>query len=468
MPQVKRRLAALVLGLVLRGGAALVAPRVVVPGRESLARRPLPRSEPTMRFGKKEKRLRSAITKQVSKAADREAIEKVCLSPKLRKSHWKMKHRLLLKVRRRGDSLGVDRDELERMLVADLPVAAPPVEAAPTTQEAQTAVYASPEDTTAVVNQVISEMQPPLNVGLVVARGRKLRDDLDLSLLTAVAFPLVKAANKDALGPVAEETPAVVDEPVVVEDETPEEPVAKEEEPAVVEEPVVVEDETPEEPVAKEEEPVVVEETPEEPVAQEEEPAVVEEPVVVEDETPEEPVAKEEEPAPAEPVESIPVETTKTEPVAVLSIAKQVDAEVKVAMKAKDKAAVAALRNIKTALATAAKDGGVDSVEDGEAVKVLRKLAKMRQESIDMYEKAGDSGAERAAAEKAELVIIERWLPQLADEATVRQWVQAILDTGDGPPNKGKIMGALMKDHKDELDGKMAQQVVSDMLAAAA
>ena len=57
---------------------------------------------------------------------------------------------------------------------------------------------------------------------------------------------------------------------------------------------------------------------------------------------------------------------------------------------------------------------------------------------------------------------------RLADEATVRGWVQAALDATDGPPNKGKIMGALMKNHKDELDGKMATAIVDDMLKAAA
>jgi len=151
-----------------------------------------------------------------------------------------------------------------------------------------------------------------------------------------------------------------------------------------------------------------------------------------------------------------------------LPIAQQVDAEVKAAMKARDQVSVMTLRNIKSALASAAKDAGVEVLADADAVKVLRKLAKMRQESIDMYTKAGDSGAERAAAETAELHVIERWLPTLADEATVRGWIQAILDAGSGPPNKGKIMGALMKEHKDELDGKMATKIAEEMVAAAA
>jgi len=188
--------------------------------------------------------------------------------------------------------------------------------------------------------------------------------------------------------------------------------------------------------------------------------AVVEEPLVIEPE-----LAA----APA-PVAAAPAPVVAAAAVASpdLSIAEQVEAEVKTAMKAKDKIATSTLRNIKAALLAGAKDAGVDRLDDAAAVKVLRKLAKMRQESIDMYLAAGETGADRAAGEQAELDVIERWLPKLADEATVKGWVQAILDATDGPPNKGKIMGALMKDHKDELDGKMAGKVADDMIKAAA
>ena len=51
-----------------------------------------------------------------------------------------------------------------------------------------------------------------------------------------------------------------------------------------------------------------------------------------------------------------------------------------------------------------------------------------------------------------------------ADEATTRQWVvEAIAAAGD-TPNAGKIMGALMKEHKGILDGKLAQKIVKEEL----
>jgi len=151
-------------------------------------------------------------------------------------------------------------------------------------------------------------------------------------------------------------------------------------------------------------------------------------------------------PAPAAPAEPLP-------------IAADVDTRVIQAMKARDKDLTSTLRLIKTALTNAAKESGVEAIDDEEAIKVLRKMSKMRQESIEMFEKGGEP--ERAAAEKAELEVIAQWLPALASEDVVRGWIQSLID--DGNTNPGKLMGMLMKDHKDELDGKMARELCNEM-----
>ena len=92
-------------------------------------------------------------------------------------------------------------------------------------------------------------------------------------------------------------------------------------------------------------------------------------------------------------------------------------------------------------------------------------MAKMRQESIDMYSKGG--AEERADAERAELAIIEQWLPKLADEEQTRVWAREAIEAVGSTDNMGKVMGALMKDHKAELDGKLAQKVVKEEIANA-
>ena len=97
-----------------------------------------------------------------------------------------------------------------------------------------------------------------------------------------------------------------------------------------------------------------------------------------------------------------------------------------------------------------------------QAQTVLRKMAKMRLESIDMYSKGG--AEDRAESERVELALIERWLPKLADEDLTRAWVREAIGEV-GTDNVGKIMGALMKAHKTELDGKLAQIIVKEELS---
>jgi len=136
--------------------------------------------------------------------------------------------------------------------------------------------------------------------------------------------------------------------------------------------------------------------------------------------------------------------------------------EMKIAMKAKDTVKLQTVRLIRSAFANAAIDLKTEKLSDEQAIAVLKKMAKMRQESIDMFSEGG--AEDRADAERAELSIIERWLPEAASEEQVREWVQeAIAEAGSD--NMGKVMGALMKKHKADIDGKMAQKIVKEEMA---
>jgi uncharacterized protein YqeY len=138
--------------------------------------------------------------------------------------------------------------------------------------------------------------------------------------------------------------------------------------------------------------------------------------------------------------------------------------QLKAAMRAQDKPRLAALRNIRAAFLTAMKEDGSESLSDEVCIAVLRRLAKQRQESVEAFESGGRP--EMAAAERAELALIESFLPRLADEATTRGWVrEAISATGASSPKElGKVMGALMKAHKDDLDGNLARRLVAELL----
>ena len=139
-------------------------------------------------------------------------------------------------------------------------------------------------------------------------------------------------------------------------------------------------------------------------------------------------------------------------------------AQMKDAMKAKDAARLAALRNIRAAFLTEMKKDGSETLEDAVAIGVLRRLAKQRQESIEAFTQA--NRPERVAEERAELGVIEEFLPRLADEATTRGWVEAAIATSGAksPKELGKVMGALMKAHKGDVDGDLARKLAAELL----
>jgi uncharacterized protein YqeY len=141
----------------------------------------------------------------------------------------------------------------------------------------------------------------------------------------------------------------------------------------------------------------------------------------------------------------------------------KINADLIVAMKAKNENVVSALRMLKSAI----KYKEVDlkrEVTDEDVIEVLSKQAKQRKESIEGFEKGGR--AESAAKEKAELALIETFLPAaLTDEELYKLVVEAVQATGAaGPKDMGKVMGWLNSKIKGKADmGKVSAQVKSKL-----
>jgi len=135
-------------------------------------------------------------------------------------------------------------------------------------------------------------------------------------------------------------------------------------------------------------------------------------------------------------------------------------------MKTQQKLRLQAFRNIRAAFLLRLKEDGSTTLTDEQAVPILRKLEKQRRESIEAFEGAGRT--EQAAAERAELEIILGYLPAQADEATLRQWVSAaIAETGaKSAKDLGRVMGAVMKAHKGDVDGNEARRIAAELLPA--
>jgi uncharacterized protein YqeY len=148
-----------------------------------------------------------------------------------------------------------------------------------------------------------------------------------------------------------------------------------------------------------------------------------------------------------------------------MGIFEDVSAQMKDALRARDAARLAALRGIRAAFLVELKKDNSDALSDEACVPILRRLEKQRRESIEAFEQAGRE--DRAAAERAELEVVQSFAPSLADEATTRAWVEAaIAQTGaSAAKDMGRVMGVLMKDHKGDVDGSLARSIAQSLLA---
>lgn len=138
------------------------------------------------------------------------------------------------------------------------------------------------------------------------------------------------------------------------------------------------------------------------------------------------------------------------------------------AMKARDPQTTGAIRLIQAALKNRdieARTGKAADDDDALVVEVLNRMAKQRRESIDMYEKGGRE--ELAAVERAELAVIEGFLPQRLDEAETRAAIAAVIaDTGAaGPKDMGRVIAELKARHGTSLDMAKASGLVKAALA---
>ena len=142
----------------------------------------------------------------------------------------------------------------------------------------------------------------------------------------------------------------------------------------------------------------------------------------------------------------------------------QLQEELKIAMKAGEKAKMMGLRNIIGKIKAAQIDKG-ETLTDEESSKILKTAAKQLKESIDQYQKGGrDDLAEKEAFE---LTLLEKYLPEQLSEEQIRQTVKNIVkNTGAGSmQNMGKVMGATMQKLTGSADGKIVQKIVQEELS---
>lgn len=142
--------------------------------------------------------------------------------------------------------------------------------------------------------------------------------------------------------------------------------------------------------------------------------------------------------------------------------------ELKVAMKGGDKVRVATIRLIQAALKDRdieARGAGKGPLSDDEILGVLQKMLKQRQESIAIYDK--NARPELAEAERAEVAVIETFMPQQLGEDDVKAAIEkAVAATGAASmKDMGKVVAALRSDYAGRMDFAKASALVKARLS---
>jgi hypothetical protein len=138
------------------------------------------------------------------------------------------------------------------------------------------------------------------------------------------------------------------------------------------------------------------------------------------------------------------------------------------AMKSGDKQGTAALRLIQSAIKNRdieLRTGAAPADDDAMVAEVLQKMVKQRRESIALYEQGGRQ--ELADAEKAEVAVIEGFLPQQMSEEEAKAAIDAIVaETGAASvKDMGRVMAAVKERHAGQLDMSKASALVKARLS---
>ena len=147
-----------------------------------------------------------------------------------------------------------------------------------------------------------------------------------------------------------------------------------------------------------------------------------------------------------------------------MSLKQQLTDDMKAAMKAGEKDRLGVIRLINAAIKQKEVDERVE-LDDAAVLAVLEKMVKQRKDSVSQYEGAGRE--DLAAIERAEIVVIERYLPAKLDEAAILAAIDsAIATTGAaGPADMGKLMGVLKPQLAGQADMGQVSALVKRRLA---
>ncbi len=141
----------------------------------------------------------------------------------------------------------------------------------------------------------------------------------------------------------------------------------------------------------------------------------------------------------------------------------QLREDLKAAMRAKDALRRDTIRLLQAAIKNADIEHRGD-VGDAAVLTIIQRQLRQRQDSIEQFEAGGRD--DLAARERAEIGVLEGYLPAQMDRAAIMAAAKAVVErTGaSGPGDKGKVMGPLMGQLRGKADGRLVDEVVGELL----
>lgn len=149
-----------------------------------------------------------------------------------------------------------------------------------------------------------------------------------------------------------------------------------------------------------------------------------------------------------------------------MSLEKRIMQDLKTAMKEKDEAAKRTIRAIKSAILLQKSDGSGTELNEEMEIKMLQKLIKQRQESLNVYTEQGR--ADLAQTEEEEINVLQRYLPEQMSEEDLKTFITDLItrEGAEGMKDMGRIMGLASKELAGKADGKAISTIVKAQLGS--
>lgn len=151
-----------------------------------------------------------------------------------------------------------------------------------------------------------------------------------------------------------------------------------------------------------------------------------------------------------------------------MSLELQLKETLKNAMRAKDRPLLNLVRMLKTKMTERTTKGGFDGVvDDALWLEVIMAYEKSQKKALNQYTEIGEAASEQIDELTWEINQLQQWLPAKASREQIATWVAEAIESlgGNEGVHAGRIIGQVMKNHRDVVDAAIVRECVNEALA---